>query len=191
MRCPKCGADRTVDTVEWSMPPNCSTCKRSSAKEDKKQLDKYRDHFLLLTEKGGMEMSDMSYDYLTAWCAKEMDGVFGSCDILYLKTVHYVHTICMTNHLWPAAVVYGEIALPGFRQYYGQHSKVVGALLVSLGEAFGKEGLLKKSANCFREADKIYRIVPGTDHPFYTEDFLPLYNKYVHIAKAVVEFVQY
>ena len=51
-------------------------------------------------------------------------------DILYLKTVHYVHTICMTNHLWPAAVVYGEIALPGFRQYYGQHSKVVGALLV-------------------------------------------------------------
>ena len=51
-------------------------------------------------------------------------------DILYLKTVHYVHTICMTNHLWPAAVVYGEIALPGFREYYGLHSKVVGALLV-------------------------------------------------------------
>ena len=78
IKCPKCSADRPVDTVDWSMPPNCKNCKMSGAKDDKKQLDKYRDHFFLLTEKGGMEMSDMSYDYLTAWCAKEMDGVFGS-----------------------------------------------------------------------------------------------------------------
>ena len=41
-------------------------------------LDKYREHYLLLTEKGGIEMSEMSYDYLTAWCAKEMDGIFGA-----------------------------------------------------------------------------------------------------------------
>ena len=61
----------------------------------------------------------------------------------------------------------------------------------SLGEAFGKEGLLKKSANCFREADCIYRIIPGISHPFYTQDFMPLYNKYVCIARAVVEFAQY
>ena len=78
IKCPKCGADRPVDVVEWSMPPNCNTCKRSGAKDDKKQVDKYREHYLLLTEKGEMEMSDMSYDYLSAWCAKEMDGVFGS-----------------------------------------------------------------------------------------------------------------
>ena len=51
-------------------------------------------------------------------------------DILYLQTVHYVHSICMSNHLWPAAVVYGEIALPAFRIYYGERSKVVAALLV-------------------------------------------------------------
>ena len=78
MKCPKCGADRPVDILEWSMPPNCRACKKSSAKEDKKQLDRYREHYLLLTQKGGMEMSDMSYDYLSAWCAKEMDGVFGA-----------------------------------------------------------------------------------------------------------------
>ena len=51
-------------------------------------------------------------------------------DILYLATVHYVHSICMSNPLWPAAVVYGEVALPAFRKYYGQRNKVVGALLV-------------------------------------------------------------
>jgi len=67
-----------VDIEEWSMPLNCSSCKKSTAIDDKKQLDKYRDHYLLLTEKGGIEMSDMSFDYLSAWCAKEMDGVFGA-----------------------------------------------------------------------------------------------------------------
>ena len=56
----------------------------------------------------------------------------------------------------------------------------------SMGEALGKEGMLKKSANCFREANRIYRIVPGVNHPFYVEDFRPLYKKYVHIAKAVM-----
>ena len=78
MKCPKCGADRLVDILEWSMPNPCSLCKRSSAMGDKAQLDKYRKHYLLLTEKGGIKMSEMSYDYLTAWCAKEMDGVFGA-----------------------------------------------------------------------------------------------------------------
>ena len=65
------------------------------------------------------------------------------------------------------------------------------AFLFSLGEAFGKEGMLKKSANCFREADCIYKVVPGVNHPFYSEDFRPLFNKYVHIAQAVIEFAQY
>ena len=41
------------------------------------QLEKYKKHYELLTQKGGIQMSDMSYDYLSAWCAKEMDTVFG------------------------------------------------------------------------------------------------------------------
>ena len=41
------------------------------------QLEKYKKHYLLLTQKGGLNMSEMSYDYLSAWCAKEMDTVFG------------------------------------------------------------------------------------------------------------------
>ena len=59
-----------------------------------------------------------------------------------------------------------------------------------MGEAFGKEGMLAKSANCFCEAQNIYQIVLGEKHPFYTKDFLPLFNKYVHIAKAVLELAQ-
>ena len=51
-------------------------------------------------------------------------------DILYVQTVHYVHSICMANRLWPAAVVYGEIALPAFKKYYGENSTYVAALLV-------------------------------------------------------------
>ena len=52
---------------------------------------------------------------------------------------------------------------------------------------YGKEGLLEKCAECFRAAERIYRVVPGARHPFYTETFAPLYNKYVTIAGAVVE----
>ena len=51
-------------------------------------------------------------------------------DILYIKTAHYVHSLCMTNKLWTAAVVYGEISLRGFRKYYGNFSSQLAALLV-------------------------------------------------------------
>ena len=57
-------------------------------------------------------------------------------DILYIKTVHYVHSLCMTNKLWTAAVVYGEISLQGFRKYYGNFSSQLAALLVRSVSAF-------------------------------------------------------
>jgi len=188
IRCSRCGEDRAVDVFEWDLPPPCKSCKRSSVVEDQMQLEKYKKHYELLTQKGGIQMSDMSYDYLSAWCAKEMDTVFGKGDILYIQTVHYVHNICMTNRLWPAAAVYGGIALTAFRQYYGEHSREYAGLLVSLGEAYGKEGLLSKCGSCFKTAEKIYRVVPGECHPFYTDVFMPLYKKYVTIASAVMEF---
>ena len=77
MRCTRCGADRPVDVNDWDLPAPCSSCKRSSVLEDQVQLAKYKKHFQLLTERGGTEMSEISFDYLTAWCAKEMDKVFG------------------------------------------------------------------------------------------------------------------
>jgi len=191
MRCSRCGEDRALDTEEWDLPPPCKHCKRSSVVEDQMQLEKYKKHYHLLTQKGGIKMSDMSYDYLSAWCAKEMDQVFGKGDILYIQTVHYVHTICMTNRLWPAAAVYGGIAVPAFRKYYGEYSREYAGLLVSLGEAYGKEGILGKCGSCFKTAERIYRVVPGEHHPFYTDVFMPLFNKYVTIASAVLEFSKY
>ena len=61
----------------------------------------------------------------------------------------------------------------------------------SLGEAYGKEGLLEKCGTCFKRAEKIYRVVPGESHPFYRDVFMPLYNKYVKIASAVMELSKY
>ena len=51
-------------------------------------------------------------------------------DILYIQTVHYVHSICMGNRLWPAAAVYGGIAVTGFKKYYGEQSRELAGLLV-------------------------------------------------------------
>ena len=36
-----------------------------------------------------------------------------------------------------------------------------------------------------------YRVVPGEDHPFYRDVFMPMYNKYVKIASAVMELSKY
>lgn len=66
-----------------------------------------------------------------------------------------------------------------FQQYNG--------CVFSLGEAYGKEGLLSKCAESFQEAEQIYSHVPGEQHAFYTEVFRPLYNKYVNIASAVIQ----
>ena len=51
-------------------------------------------------------------------------------DILYIQTVHYVHSICMGNRLWPAAAVYGGIAVSAFKKYYGDQSRELAGLLV-------------------------------------------------------------
>ena len=42
--------------------------------------------------------------------------------------------------------------------------------------------MLAEAAELFRAADRVLRINPGTEHPFYTEDFMPLYNKYVKVS---------
>ena len=78
MKCPACPADRPVNTLQWSMPDPCSECSAGRGMEDKQQMDRYKVLYQLLTDKGGTEMSDISLDYLRAWCAGEMNGVFGT-----------------------------------------------------------------------------------------------------------------
>ena len=50
---------------------------------------------------------------------------------------------------------------------------------VRLGEAYGETGDVEKACEHFQEADSIYTVIPGVKHPFYKEDFRPLYGKYV------------
>ena len=77
MKCPACPAQRPVDTLKWSMPGPCRECRAVNEEEDKQQLDRYKGLYQLLTEKGE-EMTEISLDYLSAWCAGEMNGVFGT-----------------------------------------------------------------------------------------------------------------
>ena len=58
------------------------------------------------------------------------DHIHTCRDILYVQTLHYVHTVCMASKRWAAAATYGEIALPAFKRYYGHKTGVVAALLV-------------------------------------------------------------
>ena len=85
----------------------------------------------------------------------------------------------MNSERWEAAANYGELALPSFKKYYGSNTGVVAALLVRLGEAYGEVGDHEKSRQHFEEADRIYKVIPGVEHPFYVQDFKPLLAKYV------------
>ena len=48
-----------------------------------------------------------------------------------------------------------------------------------LGRAYGESGDDEKSTHHFHEANSIYKLTPGVKHPFYVEDFQPLFAKYV------------
>ena len=36
-------------------------------------------------------------------------------DVMYVQTVHYVHTLASQSQRWDAAAMYGETILPAFR----------------------------------------------------------------------------
>ena len=66
------------------------------------QLEKYKKHYLLLTQKGGLNMSEMSYDYLSAWCAKEMDTVFGKGWVVsIISHLSYIFMLSQGHSLHP------------------------------------------------------------------------------------------
>ena len=116
-----------------------------------------------------MAGKEMDYSSLCEWCVGEMEPVFSDRDVLYVQTVHYVHTLAVQSDRWQAAATYGETILPAFRLYYGHTTGVVAGLLVRLGQALGELGDSEKSEYYFSQADKIYRVVPGVNHPFYSQ----------------------
>ena len=87
----------------------------------------------------------------------------------------------MEHCQWQAAILYGEIALPSFKTYYGEDSKVVAALLVRLGEACSATGCHTKAEDYLSTAGRIYRQVPGQDHPLYYKDWLSIAKEYIYV----------
>ena len=69
MKCPRCARDRPVDTVLWTLPDRCSECQESIGKDDKKQLARYKELYLLLTVKGEEE-----FDQVCERCVGQMAG---------------------------------------------------------------------------------------------------------------------
>ena len=62
--------------VQWVVASTCQQC--GTAREEQRQVDKYRELYQMLMMQGSKEMSDMSFDYLSAWCAGEMSSVFAT-----------------------------------------------------------------------------------------------------------------
>ena len=109
--------------------------------EDMKQLARYKELYLLLTVKGEVE-----FDQVCEWCVGRMEEVYSDrldlivvficflnnnfSDILYIQASHHMHLIAMDKSHWSTATTYGEIALAGFKKYYGEKAMLVADLLV-------------------------------------------------------------
>ena len=51
---------------------------------------------------------------------------------------------------------------------------VVAGLVLQLGLAHRRAGAWDRASQLLKEAEDVYKIVPGVQHPFYKDDFLPL-----------------
>ena len=104
----------------------------------------------------------------------KMQEILIFSDILYIQAAHHVHSLAMEQGRWNKAASSGEIALAGFKKYYGERAGLVAALLVRIGLAYSKAGLIEKGLECVYEADSIYKVVPGEGSHFYKKDFKPI-----------------
>ena len=51
---------------------------------------------------------------------------------------------------------------------------MVAGLVLQLGLAHRGAGAWDRASQLLKEAEDVYKIVPGVQHPFYKDDFLPL-----------------
>jgi hypothetical protein len=65
MKCSGCGRGRSVDTVRWTLPDECSGCKDNKEHDDRKQLAMYKEL------KGEME-----FDQVCELCVGQMEDVY-------------------------------------------------------------------------------------------------------------------
>jgi hypothetical protein len=75
--------DWPVDTALWTIADKCLECQENTEKDDKKQLARYKELYLLLTVKGEME-----FDQVCEWCVGQMKDVYSdrsdNMNILYM-----------------------------------------------------------------------------------------------------------
>ena len=41
-------------------------------------MERYKELYQIITTKGGTDVAEGNFDYLSVWCAGQMNGVFGS-----------------------------------------------------------------------------------------------------------------
>jgi len=167
-----------VDTKSWTLSDSCHGCRTNEENASRKQLAKYKEIYLLLTVKGEVE-----FDRVCSWCVGQMEDVFSASDILYIQAAHHVHSIAMDRGQWTKATTTGEIALTGFKKYYGERAALTAALLVRLATAYSQGGVQDKAAEYFHQAEEIYKVVPGEDSAFYRHQFKPVVEKYADMLE--------
>jgi len=163
---------RPMSPDTWTPPEPCPQCGYSDKMEDKKLLERYKEIYLRLTVK-----SDVDFDTMCEATVEEMGEVYSNSDILYIKAAHHVFTLVVDQCRWSKAITTGEIALAGYTKYYGDKAGLVAAVYVRLGAAYHRMDQHDQANHCLDEADRIYRVIPGSHSSFYAQEFRPVYKK--------------
>ena len=67
--------------------------------------------------------------------------------------------------------------IAGYMKYYGDKAGLVAAVYVRLGAAYHRMDQHDQATHCLDEADRIYKVIPGSHSSFYAQEFRPVYKK--------------
>ena len=78
---------------------------------------------------------------------------------------------------WSKAIEYGLLVARGISFYLGEDDEDLAWVNCCIGKSYLELGDPKNARKFLGRADQVYKVIPGTKHPYYQRDFAPLMAK--------------
>ncbi|CAG0915467.1 unnamed protein product [Notodromas monacha] len=119
-------------------------------------------------------MKDTTYLDVCRGVLNRQSKLFHPVNIWRIRTLDAAFDAAINLELWSEALEYGRLSLDGYREYLGSHNPMYGLQLLRLAKL---EFLLNEDAEAREHVKTAARILSnshGTNHPFYSQQVLPL-----------------
>ena len=108
-----------------------------------------------------------------------MIDIFHSKDEMFIQTGLQLHQWSHSKQDWINSIKYGLLVEQPIKSYVKtKYNDTLALLFQFLGQAFMEIGDISKAGEYLHQANELYLLAPGPDHPFYQHQFLPLWQKF-------------